>query len=41
MEKQPFFRAATAELGKYRTGGYSQIGFFRVKGDFKIPFRGH
>ena len=24
--KRPFFRAATAELGKYRTGGYGQIG---------------
>ena len=31
MEKRPFFRAATAGLGKYRTGGYGQIGVYRVK----------
>ena len=31
MEKQPFFRAATAGLGKYRTGGYGRIGVYRVK----------
>ena len=26
MEKWPFFRAATAGLGTYRTGGYGRIG---------------
>ena len=26
IEKRPFFRAATAGLGKYRTGGYGRIG---------------
>ena len=26
MEKRPFFPAATAGLGKYRTGGYGRIG---------------
>ena len=31
MEKQPFFRAATAGLGKYRTGGYGRIGVYRVQ----------
>ena len=31
MEKRPFFRAATARLGKYRTGGYGRIGVQRVK----------
>ena len=31
MEKRPFFRAATAELGKYRTGGCGWIGVYRVK----------
>ena len=31
MEKQPFFRAATAGLGKYHTGGYGRIGVCRVK----------
>ena len=31
MEKLPFFRAAMAGFGKYRTGGYSRIGVYRVK----------
>ena len=31
MEKQPFFRAAMAGLGKYHTGGYGRIGVYRVK----------
>ena len=31
MEKRPFFRAATAGLGKYHTGGYGLIGVYRVK----------
>ena len=31
MEKRPFFRAATAGLGKYHTGGYGRIGVYRVK----------
>ena len=30
MEKWPFFRVATAGLGKYRTGGYGRIGVERV-----------
>ena len=30
MEKRPFFRAATAGLGKYSTGGYGRIGVYRV-----------
>ena len=32
MEKRLFFRAATAGLGKYHTGGYGRIGVYRVKG---------
>ena len=31
MEKRPFFRAATAGLGTYHTGGYGRIGVHRVK----------
>ena len=31
MEKQPFFPAAMAELGKYCMGGYGRIGVYRVK----------
>ena len=31
MEKRPFFRAATAGLGIYHTGGYGRIGVYRVK----------
>ena len=31
MEKRPFFRAATAGLRKYSTGGYGRIGVYRVK----------
>ena len=31
MEKRPFFRAATAGLGKYGTGGYGRIGVYRDK----------
>ena len=31
LEKQPFFWMATAGLGKYRMGGYSQIGVYRVE----------
>ena len=31
MEKWPFFRAATAESGKYSMGGYGRIGVYRVK----------
>ena len=30
MKKRPFFRAATAGLGKYHTGGYGRIGVYRV-----------
>ena len=30
MEKRPFFRADTAGLGKYYTGGYGRIGVYRV-----------
>ena len=29
-EKQPFFRADMAGLGKYCMGGYGQIGVYRV-----------
>ena len=29
MEKRPFYRAATAGLGKYGTGGYGRIGVYR------------
>ena len=32
MEKWPFFRAATAGLGKYHTGGYGRIRVYRVLG---------
>ena len=31
LEKRPFFRADTAGLGKYCTGGYVRIGVYRVK----------
>ena len=31
MEKQPFFWAAMAGLGKYCTGGYGRIGVYRDK----------
>ena len=31
LEKRPFFRADTAGLGKYCTGGYGRIGVYRVK----------
>ena len=31
FEKRLFFRADMAGLGKYCTGGYGQIGVFRVK----------
>ena len=31
LEKRPFFRAATAGLGIYHTGGYGRIGVYRVK----------
>ena len=31
MKKGPFFQAATAGFGKYHTGGYGQIGVYRVK----------
>ena len=31
MEKWPFFRAATAGLGKYCMDGYGRIGVYRVK----------
>ena len=30
MEKWPFFRAATAGMGKYCMGGYGRIGVYRV-----------
>ena len=38
MEKLPFFRAATAGLGKYHTGGYGRIGVYRVKGPIIEPW---
>ena len=31
LGKRPFFRADTAGLGKYCTGGYGRIGVYRVK----------
>ena len=31
MEKQPFFQAAMAGMGKYRMGGYGRIAVNRVK----------
>ena len=34
MEKRPFFRAATAGLGTYHTGGYGRIGVYRVNKEF-------
>ena len=38
MEKRPFFRAATAGLGKYRTGSYGRIGvsisYHMILGEF-------
>ena len=34
MEKRLFFRAATAGLGKYGTGGYGRIGVYRVNINF-------
>ena len=30
MEKQPFFQAAMAGLGKYHMGSYGRIGVYRV-----------
>ena len=30
-KKRPFFRATTAGLGTYHTGGYGRIGVHRVK----------
>ena len=30
LEKRPFFRADTAGLRKYCTGGYGRIGVYRV-----------
>ena len=30
LEKWPFFRADMAGLGKFGTGGYGQIGVYRV-----------
>ena len=41
MEKRPFFRAATAGLGKYRTGGYGRIGVYRVKKHLLVTFTKH
>ena len=39
MEKKGvFFRAATAGLGKYRTGGYGRIGVYRVKNTARRNF---
>ena len=36
MEKRPFFRAATAGLGKYHMGGYGRIGVYRVKEVYSV-----
>ena len=38
MEKRLFFRAATAGLGRYRTGGYGRIGVYRVNGHLSWQF---
>ena len=38
MEKRPFFRAATAGLGKYHTGGYGRIGVYRVNEEISSHF---
>ena len=40
MEKWPFFRAATAGLGKYCMGGYGRIGIYRVKHAISVWVRG-
>ena len=40
MEKWPFFRAATAGLGKYHTGGYGRIGVYRVQNRWQWHTRG-
>ena len=34
FEKQPFFRADMAGLGRYHTGGYGRIGVYRINDDF-------
>ena len=36
MEKQLFFRADMAGLGKYCTGGYGRIGVYRPHGSGKL-----
>ena len=41
MEKRAFFRAATAGLGKYHTGGYGRIGVYRVKGKLAHNLNDH
>ena len=35
MQKQTFFRAAMAGLGKYHMGGYGRIGVYSVNNDTK------
>ena len=35
LEKQPFFRADMAGLGKYSMGGYGRIGVYRVNQSVK------
>ena len=40
MEKRPFFRADTAGLGKYSTGGYGRIGVYRVNLMYYFPMCG-
>ena len=37
MVKRPFFRAATAGLGKYGTGDYGRIGVYRVNSPIYDP----
>ena len=39
FEKQPFFRADMAGLGKYGTGGYGRIRVYRVKMEFCSYFK--
>ena len=38
LEKRPFFRADTAGLGIYCTGGYGRIGVYRVKASKRLIF---
>ena len=41
MEKQLFFRADMAGLGKYCMSRYGRIGVYRVKGPIPVEFMKH